>query len=65
MDGYNYSWTNTLSFNKTFNKHRIKAVAGTEFSEKIHTFLQVLTRIFSLIRITPISPLKRADENDQ
>ncbi|RAJ28547.1 TonB-dependent receptor [Pedobacter cryoconitis] len=31
LDGYNYSWTNTLSFNKTFNKHRIKAVAGTEF----------------------------------
>ncbi|QNK62162.1 TonB-dependent receptor [Pedobacter sp. PAMC26386] len=31
LDGYNYSWTNTISLNKTFEKHRIKAVVGTEF----------------------------------
>lgn len=29
--GYNYTWTNTLSFNKTFNKHRLKAVIGSEY----------------------------------
>jgi TonB-linked SusC/RagA family outer membrane protein len=29
--GYNYTWTNTLSFNKVINKHRIKALVGTEY----------------------------------
>jgi len=29
--GYNYTWTNTLSLNKTFGKHRIKAVVGSEY----------------------------------
>jgi len=29
--GYNYTWTNTLSFNKAFNKHRIKALVGSEY----------------------------------
>lgn len=29
--GYNYTWTNTLSFNKTFTKHSIKALVGTEY----------------------------------
>lgn len=31
LSGYNYSWTNTLSFNKVFDKHRIKALVGTEY----------------------------------
>lgn len=31
FSNYNYTWTNTLSLNKTFNKHRIKALVGTEY----------------------------------
>ncbi|WP_161973340.1 TonB-dependent receptor [Arcticibacter tournemirensis] len=30
-NGYNFTWTNTLSFNKDFGKHHLKVLAGTEF----------------------------------
>lgn len=29
--GFDYTWTNTLSFNKRFNQHSLKAVVGTEY----------------------------------
>lgn len=30
---FNYVWTNNLSYNKTFNRHNIGVVAGTEFQK--------------------------------
>lgn len=29
--GFDYTWTNTLAFNRTFGKHTLKALAGTEY----------------------------------
>lgn len=31
FSGFEYTWTNTLSFNNKFGKHSVKAVVGTEF----------------------------------
>ncbi|WP_170123294.1 TonB-dependent receptor [Pedobacter nutrimenti] len=30
---FNYVWTNNLSYNKTFNRHTLSVVAGTEFQK--------------------------------
>ncbi|WP_374164525.1 SusC/RagA family TonB-linked outer membrane protein [Arcticibacter sp. MXS-1] len=35
-DGFNYTWTNTLSFNQTFGQHNVKMVVGTEFYKNRH-----------------------------
>ena len=31
----NYVWTNTLSYNKSFGKHHIDAVFGSEFTRYV------------------------------
>ncbi|MBT1685943.1 SusC/RagA family TonB-linked outer membrane protein [Dawidia soli] len=45
FSGHNYTWTNTVSYEHTFNtKHTVKLLAGTEFYKNQGTYAQATTQ---------------------